>query len=141
MNDRIAHRRQAAQERIRRELTDPMFNLREITKQLVLLEDHLAHPYKVCQDCIRKHLLTIEAFAEEGSAMAVNGESLVVKLSEGLAEIARLWMTRIADGEALKPIGNEVRTLRKKIMPAVYDPRGPVEKVASRFMERCPHRG
>ena len=139
MENRIKLRRQGAQALIRRELTDPMFNLREIAKQMTLLEDHLSHPYKVCQDCIRKHLLSIEAFAEEASAMATEGESLTIKLSEALAEQARKWTTQIADGASLKAVGEEVRQCRKKIMPAVFDPRGPAERVASVYMERCPH--
>lgn len=44
---------------------DPRFNMREIAKHLILLEDHLFHKNKHCIDCISKHFLTIEAFAEE----------------------------------------------------------------------------
>jgi hypothetical protein len=44
---------------------DFRFNVREICKQIILLEDHLTHPSKRCMDCCIKHFLTIEAFAEE----------------------------------------------------------------------------
>jgi len=44
---------------------DPSFNLREICKQCILLEDHLSHDEKRCFDCCVKHFLTIEALAEE----------------------------------------------------------------------------
>ena len=47
------------------------YSLRECCKQLVLLEDHLAHPNKRCPDCIHKHRLTAEAFAEE--ALTLDG--------------------------------------------------------------------
>jgi hypothetical protein len=43
---------------------DPRFNMREICKQSVLLEDHLFQKEKRCHDCICKHFLTIEALAE-----------------------------------------------------------------------------
>lgn len=46
-------------------ILDPMFNLREVAKHLILLEDHLFHSGKRCTQCIVKHLLTIEAFLEE----------------------------------------------------------------------------
>lgn len=46
-------------------ILDPMFNLREVAKHLILLEDHLFHSGKRCTQCIIKHLLTIEAFLEE----------------------------------------------------------------------------
>jgi hypothetical protein len=45
------------------------FSLRECCKQLVLLEDHLAHPNKRCSDCIHKHQLAAEAFAEEACTL------------------------------------------------------------------------
>uniref|UniRef100_A0A6C0D068 Uncharacterized protein n=1 Tax=viral metagenome TaxID=1070528 RepID=A0A6C0D068_9ZZZZ len=44
---------------------DFRFNVREICKQIILLEDHLTHPSKRCMDCCVKHFLTIEAFSEE----------------------------------------------------------------------------
>jgi hypothetical protein len=44
---------------------NPAFNMREILKQVVLLEDHLFQRQKRCRDCINKHFLTIEALAEE----------------------------------------------------------------------------
>jgi hypothetical protein len=47
-------------------ILDPRFNLREAAKNMVLLEDHLFHEGKRCQDCILKHCLIIEGFLEEG---------------------------------------------------------------------------
>lgn len=52
---------------------DPNFNLREVAKQLLLLEDHLFHEGKRCQDCIRKHMLTIEALLEEAITLDKGG--------------------------------------------------------------------
>lgn len=52
-------------------ILDPLFNLREVSKQLILLEDHLFHPGKRCEDCIKKHCLTIEAFLEEAITLDV----------------------------------------------------------------------
>jgi hypothetical protein len=47
------------------DLTTPLFSARECAKQLILLEDHLSCPGKGCPDCISKHKLAAEAFAEE----------------------------------------------------------------------------
>ena len=44
---------------------DPVFNLREACKHMILLEDHLFNQRKRCHDCIRKHFLTIEGFLDE----------------------------------------------------------------------------
>lgn len=124
----------------RMELTDPMFNYREITKNLVLLEDHLSHPYKMCMDCVRKHLITVEALAEEASAMDKTGETS--EFGEELAELARRWMEEITDGANPKTISTEMRELRKRMMPLVHDPRGTVSKVAELYEKRrdfCQH--
>jgi hypothetical protein len=117
-----------------------MFNLREVVKQLTLLEDHLSHPYKMCPDCVRKHLVTIEALAEEASSMDTVGDT--VKLDEGVAELARVWMENLADGKDPKIIAGEIRGLRKQMMPTVCDPREAAGRVASLYTERgilCQH--
>ena len=55
-----------------------MFNLREIVKQIALLEDHLnIGGSKACFDCIMKHFLVIEAYSEEMLALNNNDELLL----------------------------------------------------------------
>ena len=54
-------------------IMDPRFNLREASKNMILLEDHLFHMGKRCKDCILKHCLTIEGFLEEGVTLDVEG--------------------------------------------------------------------
>ena len=44
---------------------NPEFNFREIVKNSILLEDHLNHPGKQCGDCIMKHMLALESYADE----------------------------------------------------------------------------
>lgn len=140
---RHQQRRQAAEALMRRELTDPVFNMREIVKQLTLLEDHLSHPYKMCMDCVRKHLISVEAFAEEATAMDTTGETS--KTSELMAESARVWMEQVMDEKRpVADIAQEIRSVRKALMPNVCDPRGPegVARVAALHMERhqpCNH--
>ena len=141
MEPRIAQRRKDAAEHIRRGLTDPVFNLREIAKQFILLEDHLAHPYKLCSDCVYKHLMTVEALAEEATALDSVGD--VKKTSELMAETARVWIERLADKTDPQTIAGEVRAMRKELVKLVYDPRDMAERVASTYMQRvqlCSHR-
>src|SRR5690606_32813217 len=88
--------------RQRRDLLDPTFNLRECAKQLLLVEDHLFHPYKRCPDCIRKHLMTVEAFAEEARTLNFelvpeSDRAQVMLLADGLAELCRFWMENVSD--------------------------------------------
>ena len=56
---------------------EPMHNAREMAKQLTLLEDHIIQPPKHCPDCIRKHLLTTEALAEEAVSLATQAAQRV----------------------------------------------------------------
>lgn len=46
-------------------IMDPSFNLKEVVKNMLLLEDHLFQKEKQCKDCIAKHFLLIEGLAEE----------------------------------------------------------------------------
>lgn len=123
-------------------LTHPAFNLREIVKQMVLLEDHLLHPYKLCADCVRKHLLTIEAFAEEAVTLdQPNG--FFTEPGEGIADRARHWIENFLDGRPPAELAQEVRALRKTLSPMVCDPRGAADRVASRHLQAsvpCLHR-
>ena len=120
-------------------IQDSLFNLREIAKHLLLVEDHLAHAHKLCPDCLRKHLMTIEALAEEAAAM--DAGRLYTVGCEGLAEQARRWLMGLADGRLPNELAQEVRTCRKALVPLVHDPRGTAVRVASVYIQRdaCPH--
>jgi len=125
---RVADRRVASD---RMDVHDPVFNIREIVKQMILLEDHLSHQYKICPDCIRKHLLTIEALAEEARCLdtgRIFGDS-----TDALAFTARNWMEAFLDETDPCVLAEEIRQVRKSICPMVADPRGMAERVASRY--------
>lgn len=106
-------------------MTDPHFNLREIVKQLVLLEDHLAQPPKFCADCILKHLFAVEAYAEE--AVNLGG------VDTGLGVQAQLWMRAFVEGVVPESIGQDVRRVRKELAPKAAQPR-------TATVVGCPHR-
>lgn len=93
---------------------DPAYNVREVCKQLTLLEDHLLHPQKRCPDCIRKHLLTAEALAEEAVTLDVDRmyPSLV-----GLAEKIRVLWRAVHGGMDLSDVSLAARMLRKNLVP------------------------
>lgn len=74
---------------------EPAFNLREIAKQMLLLEAHLAVPRQRCADCIRKHYATIEALAEEGASLDAGRGGLHEEIFARAAEFARHWQARL----------------------------------------------
>jgi hypothetical protein len=104
---------------------DPEFNLREIAKQLALLEEHLFHPGKLCPDCVRKHLLTVEALADETVSLVEDADSGLHfrELGRELSEQAKQWVERFNSGEPVEGIGEEVRKARKGLVKQVPDPR------------------
>jgi len=53
---------------------DPAYNREAVAKELLLLEAHLTNPGAYCPECVEKHLLTGEAYAEE--AVRLGDESL-----------------------------------------------------------------
>ena len=55
-------------------LLDPAFNLNEILKNSLLFLDHLSSPERYCPECLNKHALLMEAFAEE--ALGLDAEKL-----------------------------------------------------------------
>ena len=95
-------------------ILDPAFNIREIFKQLVLLEDHLSQPRKRCLDCCWKHLLCAEALAEEGVTLDVNHEHSAIL--DGLAESIRGLQRQVQDGKAMGDVAQAARVLRKTLL-------------------------
>jgi hypothetical protein len=117
-------------------LQDPLFNLREVCKQLLLLEDHLFHKEKQCPDCIRKHLLMIEALADE--AVALDPIGLYVQTGCINSEMARTWAEQLCDGRDPTNVADQVRAWRKRMTPMVFDPRSKeaVARVAAAYVHR-----
>jgi lysophospholipase L1-like esterase len=91
---------------------EPTYNMREVCKQLCLIEDHLNQRDKRCADCIRKHFLTIEGLIEEGIGLDKEAKHHE-ELQKGL-DLVRGAQKCWNDGKKPEPaIAQELRTLRK----------------------------
>ena len=99
----------------------PAFNLREIAKNMILLEDHLTHDYKYCPDCIRKHFLTIEALADETITLDPTDKQIFDTVTNLLLTI-RTWETMFANKVSPLLLASQIRTVRKALVPQVFDP-------------------
>lgn len=51
-------------------VSDPKYNMKEIAKQSLMLEDHLVEKNKRCKDCQAKHFLMIIGLSEEALSLA-----------------------------------------------------------------------
>lgn len=94
---------------------DPEFNMREICKQCILLEDHLCHNEKRCFDCCVKHFLTIEALAEE--ALTLGGRAS--DLPSRVRRLQQKWH-QDPDKNALA-VSQELRKIRKDFQIDAFD--------------------
>ncbi len=101
-------------------ISDPRYNIREIVKQMILLEQHLLEKDKYCPDCISKHILTIEALAEE--AQCLDAERRYCKIMEPLVGKARVWGAAFKSDVPTPKIGQDVRHIRKQLAPHVLSP-------------------
>jgi hypothetical protein len=91
---------------------DPSFNLREICKQCVLLEDHLTHDDKRCTDCCTKHFLTLEALAEEALTLDRDGKLRddARQLPKKIRQLQIFWME---NPDKCHEISQKLREIRK----------------------------
>ena len=98
---------------------DPPHNAREMAKQLLLLEDHLVHPPRHCPDCIRKHLLTTEALAEEAVTLATVARTRTYfqGVAHSVRDLSRAYVGGLERGE----LQQAARTLRKGLVETGFD--------------------
>ena len=102
------------------DIFNPMFNIKEVCKELVLLEDHLTAPGKHCPDCIRKHLLKAEAFSEEAIALDKAGQwkNILSPLPQQIRDIGTEYSLSDCDRHGL---GQKVRMIRKQLSPLCFE--------------------
>lgn len=99
----------------------PSFNAREICKEMVLLEKHLNEPHQRCRDCISKHMLTIEALAEEAISLHCPEKKRVCpKELHGIPHAIRRLQSELAsasyDPKKCTSTATRIRKIRKALM-------------------------
>lgn len=98
------------------DLRDPRYNLREVTKQWLLLEEHLADPEKYCRDCIVKHAALAEAYTDEAYQLD-SGKQYIALISDARSACERIREALRAEAPEVASI---VRQARKSLLPLVY---------------------
>ncbi len=102
-------------------LVDPRFNIREVAKQMILLEDHLFHENKHCLDCISKHTLFIEGMLEEAITMDKKGEhterlkTVLAKFKDLMPPLIRKMKEKTIKNQDYKDVADQLRQLRKPL--------------------------
>ena len=76
-------------------VSDPRYNMQQIIKQSILLEEHLTNKNKRCRDCITKHFLHIIGLAEEAQMLATNKIDKYPLINQSVIlynELFKIWI-------------------------------------------------
>ena len=104
---------------------DCQFNLREICKQSILLEEHLTQPEKRCTDCCIKHFLALEGLSEEAISLdkEQKGPSIMKDLPTLIRSIQKQWY--LDPDKNSHSCSQQLRSIRKSLMescfPVIFD--------------------
>jgi len=112
-------------------VSDPAYNMREVAKQSILLEEHLTIDAKFCVDCVTKHFLHIIGLANEASMLACSADAerfpLLQQVGPTYERLFGRWLaTRdLADARDDRlAIASEMRDFRKRLVGAYFAPGG-----------------
>lgn len=99
------------------DVNHPLFNAREASKQIVLLETHLFDPRQRCVDCIRKHFLTIEALVEEAVTLDKgNAYHYLHTMPEKIRRLASAYNAGVSPAR----IAQGFRVIRKQLVQNTF---------------------
>ncbi len=104
-------------------VSDPSYNMKNVIKQTILLEEHLAEKNKYCIDCIIKHFLHCQGLLEEAIWLSCKNVEKYPYLSEGdvlYKELFDLWLKNQKNEEKIKYILEKLRAFRKKLVEKYY---------------------
>jgi hypothetical protein len=98
-------------------ILEPKYNMREITKNMLLLEDHLFQRNKRCNQCIKKHFLTVEALAEEMITLDKNQECKnYYQLPDQIRVVEKDYLRGYKNPDNYIKVAQKVRDLRKTMV-------------------------
>jgi hypothetical protein len=100
-------------------VSDPAYNMRQVVKQSILLEEHLTQERKRCKDCQLKHLLHIQGLVEEAAMLAGDRASKYAMLDESAKFYDSMLKTYLDSGrddiDVLLNMASQLREWRKKL--------------------------
>jgi len=103
-------------------VSNPAYNMQQIVKQSILLEEHITNKNKRCRDCITKHFLHIIGLAEEAQMLATNKCNKYPLINESVEIYNNLfneWIKYKEDEIRLLNICDKLRINRKRLI-AIY---------------------
>ncbi len=104
-------------------VTNPEFNMREVAKQCLLLEDHLNNTKKRCIDCIKKHFLIIDGLLEEAVSLEKDNEvrNKYRDLFLQWVTIEKNYASNHSDVQNMDEVSKKIRLFRKPLVEQYFD--------------------
>lgn len=104
-------------------LSDPVYNVKEVIKQSVLLEEHLTQKNKRCQDCSIKHFYLITGYITECVSLAgsrVHEYPLIEECVGYYQGLFDEYLNHRWEEAKLLEIADKLRAMRKKLVAAYF---------------------
>lgn len=104
-------------------VSDPSYNMKNVVKQTILLEEHLAEKNKYCIDCIFKHFIHCQGLLEEAIWLAGNNVDNYPHLIETdnlYKTLLDTWSTNKHNDKIRLSILTQLRDMRKKLVVSYY---------------------
>lgn len=104
-------------------ILDPRFNMREVAKQCLLLEDHLNNKKKRCLDCIKKHFLIIDGLLEEAVSLEKDNSKrdFYRELYVEWVKIEKMYSVKSLDLNNIDDVSKLIRIFRKPLVEDYFD--------------------
>lgn len=110
-------------------ISNPRYNMQQVIKQSILLEEHLSNRRKRCRDCIAKHFNHIIGLSEEAVLLSTNKPNdycpYMKESVEFYNETFKEWLDCYKNNDehnedCMKVIGDKLRTHRKKLIGCYF---------------------
>lgn len=104
-------------------ILDPRFNMREVAKQALLLEDHMNNTKKRCFDCIRKHFLIIDGLLEEAVSLEkdIRTRGKYRDLYLKWVALEKQYSSDPLNSDNIDSVSQKIRFFRKPLVESYFD--------------------
>jgi hypothetical protein len=105
------------------DVNNPAYNMKNVIKQTILLEEHLAEDNKYCKPCIVKHYLHIQALIEEAVWMACDHKTSYPMMEDsiGFYETSfQEWLAGKDDKNVVVRVLTRLRAHRQALIEAYF---------------------
>jgi len=105
-------------------VNEPSYNMRNVIRQIILLEEHLAEDNKYCKACCVKHFNHILGLIEEAKWMACSSpENTYPLMNESFNlfnSLFILWARNMNDSKIRKHVLSNMRNMRQSLIDQYY---------------------